>query len=313
MIYLKPKQISGEIMTLIEEADEKLIIISPYYNISKWHKLLGAFRIAKKKEIHVEFYVRDETDKKSFYEIKGIDCTPFEIPHLHTKLYLNEKYAIVSSMNLNVSSDVNSLDIGHKTETKKEYEELYDYYERYIKPYSFDIKKHGKNLQKDLKIIEVSPNTQAELYSFTDYLINSVGVDFSNWKKIVTDFIKSKFKSRYSKFYFKDLNLHFTTPISNFACYFGNYKKKTFFMIKIDLGSEYYSIISQNINSLKDETGAEIILGHSKQVFINYDQEIKSQDYNLIYNEDVSLMLKTISSALFLLAVIKKYIKPLKA
>ena len=39
MKLIKPSQISGEIMTLIEEADKKLIIVSPYCKFSDWKKL----------------------------------------------------------------------------------------------------------------------------------------------------------------------------------------------------------------------------------------------------------------------------------
>ena len=46
---------------------------------------------------------------------------------------MNEKEAIVSSMNLLLSSEMNSLDIAYKTTNLEEYNELLDYYNRYIK------------------------------------------------------------------------------------------------------------------------------------------------------------------------------------
>lgn len=55
-----------------------------------------------------------------------------KIPHLHSKLYLNEKYGIVTSMNLLLSSEINSLEIGYATENWKEYNELLGFYQRYI-------------------------------------------------------------------------------------------------------------------------------------------------------------------------------------
>lgn len=33
MLLIKPKQISGGIMTLIEEADQKVIVVSTYYKV----------------------------------------------------------------------------------------------------------------------------------------------------------------------------------------------------------------------------------------------------------------------------------------
>jgi hypothetical protein len=116
MQIIKPRQISGEIMTLIEEADSKMIFISPYYDITKWVKLNNALKVLQHKKIDVEFYVR-KGDNKSISEIRAINYEPICIPRLHTKLYLNESIAIVSSMNLHASSDEHSLDIALKTES----------------------------------------------------------------------------------------------------------------------------------------------------------------------------------------------------
>jgi len=132
MKLIKPSQISGEIMTLIQEADSKLVIVSPYYKIDKWKKLLNAIKFPIDKKIDIEFYVR-EGEIQSINQVKNIDFEPIEINRLHTKLYFNENYAIVSSMNLLESSDRESLDIAYKTETKEEYNDLIDYYKRYIK------------------------------------------------------------------------------------------------------------------------------------------------------------------------------------
>jgi hypothetical protein len=139
MKLIKPSQISGEIMTLMEEADEKVILVSPYFKVSNWQKLLKRFDSLKDRKIPVEIYVR-EAEWKSIEEVKMTGFEPITIPNLHTKLYLNEKYAIVSSMNLLQSSDAASLDIAYQTETKEEYEELVDYYNRYIKQASKPVK-----------------------------------------------------------------------------------------------------------------------------------------------------------------------------
>ncbi len=132
MQLIKPRLISGEIMTLIEEAEEKVVIVSPYYKISKWYKLLNCFEEVRSRNIDVEFYVR-ENENDSIQELLNIGVTPICIPNLHTKLYLNEKYGIVSSMNMLLSSDTNSLDIALKTQTTEEYLDLSGYYTRYIK------------------------------------------------------------------------------------------------------------------------------------------------------------------------------------
>ena len=132
MQLIKPSLISGEIMTLIEEADEKVVLICPYVKIKKWYKLLNKLKVLKQRNIDVEIYVR-EHENESIEEILAIGYQPILVPNLHAKVYLNEKYAIVSSMNLLLSSDTNSIDIGFKTENEKEYNEVKDYYIRYIR------------------------------------------------------------------------------------------------------------------------------------------------------------------------------------
>lgn len=131
MQLIKPSQISGEIMTLIEEADKKVILVSPYFRVSKWYKFLNRLQAAKQRNLQIEIYVR-EGEFESIEEVCQAGFEPITVPNLHTKLYLNEKQAIVSSMNLLLSSDTSSLDIALKTEDSKEYNELLDYYSRYI-------------------------------------------------------------------------------------------------------------------------------------------------------------------------------------
>lgn len=137
MQLIKPRQISGEIMTLIEEADHKVILVTPYFKVRNWYKLLNTLNYIRSKSIDIEIFIRDG-EMESIREVRELGFEPISIPNLHTKLYLNEKVGIVSSMNLLHSSDTNSLDIALKTETEKEYNELWDYYLRYIKRSSAD-------------------------------------------------------------------------------------------------------------------------------------------------------------------------------
>lgn len=46
MKLIKPAEISSKIMTLIEEADESLIIVSPYNDLEKWDKINKRFESA---------------------------------------------------------------------------------------------------------------------------------------------------------------------------------------------------------------------------------------------------------------------------
>ena len=135
MKLIKPKLISGEIMSLFDDAENMVIVICPYYKMSRWLKLLKCLNDLRSRKIYTEFYVRTDA-WESIEDLHHQGIEPFTIPNFHTKLYLNEKQAIISSMNLLLSSDNNSLDIAMKTETAEEYNELYTYYKKYIQKYS---------------------------------------------------------------------------------------------------------------------------------------------------------------------------------
>jgi hypothetical protein len=84
---IRPSEISSRILSLLDESDERVIIVSPYMKISKWYKFVNKVK---------------------------------------------ERYGIVTSMNLLLSSEINSLEIGYATETWTEYNDLLRFYHRYI-------------------------------------------------------------------------------------------------------------------------------------------------------------------------------------
>ena len=100
MQLLQPAALSGEILTLLDEADHKLIIVSPYVKIDKWFKLKKKLESVIQRNIEIEFYIReDKNNYESFQQVKSIGLEPIGIPDLHAKLYMNEKNAIVTSLN----------------------------------------------------------------------------------------------------------------------------------------------------------------------------------------------------------------------
>ncbi len=157
MIFLKPNSVSGEIMNLLDEANEKVIIVSPYCKFDKWYKLINKIKDLKSRGIEIEFYIRDN-EPESYEQVTAIGIKPICIPNLHSKLYLNEKYGIVTSMNLLLSSEINSLELGYKTESKQEYNELTDFYSTYLN-------KNIKNSNIDLDWIESLNSKLLEKFS----------------------------------------------------------------------------------------------------------------------------------------------------
>jgi len=166
MKLIKPSQISGEIMTLIEEADKYLILISPYCNFKGWNKFRKSINLMSKKNIEVSFYVREDK-KDSINEVKALGYHPYTIKNLHTKLYINEKYAIVSSMNLLKSSDDNSLDIAYKTETQKEFDEILEYYERYVNVRKSDERIFDDNWPEEI-VLAINKNRNSKFRAYFD-------------------------------------------------------------------------------------------------------------------------------------------------
>jgi hypothetical protein len=132
MKIIKPKLISGEIMDLIEQANEKMVIVSPYYHINKWEKLLHSLDKMKRRKVAAEFYAREDAIE-CIKEVEAIGFQPYLIKRLHAKVYFNEKQAIVSSMNLDFRSDNQSLDIAMITENEGEYNDVIQYFDQFIK------------------------------------------------------------------------------------------------------------------------------------------------------------------------------------
>lgn len=133
MKFIKPSEISGKIMTLLDESDMFVVLVSPYCKISKWYKLIKKIEQLKSRNIQLNVFVRaGDENINTFKDLKKNDIDFQVIPNLHGKLYLNEKYGIVTSLNLLLNSEINSLEIGYITETEQELNELFYFCQRYL-------------------------------------------------------------------------------------------------------------------------------------------------------------------------------------
>lgn len=133
MKFINPSEISGKILTLIEESDEKVIIVSPYMYISSWTRLKNRLLDLQKRGVALEIYVRDEsTNWRTYSDLDSLGLKYSKIPNLHAKIYLNEKSGIATSLNLLHSSEKKSIEIGFQSESYEDYEKLMGFYRRYI-------------------------------------------------------------------------------------------------------------------------------------------------------------------------------------
>jgi hypothetical protein len=285
MKLIKPSEISGRIMTLIEEADEKLILISPYYNISRWDKLLNRIRDLKDRRIYVELYVR-EFENASIKEITNQGFKFNTIPNLHTKLYLNEKEAIVSYMNLNQSSDTNSLDIALATENETEYKQLVEYYERYIKKYRTQPDGSSKSVVEKVnnKSKYTAPQERGEQSAVG--LMSEVSCKaayerekfIKEWTKhIRNNYSSSNFRETTSMFYADDLNksgANFSTEYG-FATITINVTKQTGQRMK-DIYYQHFLEALSGYRLYWNSPFDKLSLYHNKEIeFKNINDDIK--------------------------------------
>jgi hypothetical protein len=131
MKFIPPLEIASQLMTLIQEAESELVLVSPYINIRSWDKMKKCLSKAVERGVNVTFYVRNH-NKQDVSDLIDIGIKPILIENLHAKLYYNETYGIVTSLNLYYYSDQNSIEIAYKTQGRTERAELVAFVNRYI-------------------------------------------------------------------------------------------------------------------------------------------------------------------------------------
>jgi hypothetical protein len=113
---LRTHQISAAIIDLIEESQQYCFLVTPYF--TPWKLLDRALDQAAAQKKRVTLIIRDEFNsskrQENFISVVNANRNRgFEViglNRLHTKLYLNEKTAILGSMNLFDSSSSNNLE-----------------------------------------------------------------------------------------------------------------------------------------------------------------------------------------------------------
>ena len=147
MKFIQPLEIASKIMTLIEESESELIIVSPYVEVSKWNKMKSCLKRAVSRGVDIHFIARKNAKQDlSFVTELGIKIKLVE--NLHAKVYLNDNYGIVTSQNITYYSDINSIDIGYMTSCSDERIELIGFIEKYV--YSFTNKTQVLNQNTSL-------------------------------------------------------------------------------------------------------------------------------------------------------------------
>jgi hypothetical protein len=110
--FLTTNGTSFNIENIIIEAKSKLMLVSPYLQISK--TLYERLKDASKKGVIIKIiYGKDElkpNEKNSLAELKNVELYYFE--NLHAKCYFNESKMVITSMNMYEFSEKNNREMG---------------------------------------------------------------------------------------------------------------------------------------------------------------------------------------------------------
>ncbi|MBS9767740.1 MAG: phospholipase D family protein [Flavobacteriaceae bacterium] len=129
MEILGTTEISYEIEQMLKEPKEFLILVTPYLKLNQRLKvkLADAFHRLEKVFVLYRDNQNDISEIEWFKEFAKVEL--FAVQNLHSKIYINEKTAIIASMNLYEYSQINNHEIGVKFDLnsdKKEYERCLD-------------------------------------------------------------------------------------------------------------------------------------------------------------------------------------------
>ncbi|WP_116789539.1 hypothetical protein [Flavobacterium psychrotrophum] len=273
MQFLKPNNISGEIMNLFDEAKEKVVIVSPYCKFDKWFKLVAKIKKLRERNIEVEFYIRDN-EKEAYDQVMELGITPITVANLHAKLYFNENKAIVTSMNLLLSSEINSIDIGYLTESHKEYNEITDFYATYLK-------KQDSPLSNDF---------------------------YTDWRELLNTQLASRFSR--VRIYENEGVIQVKTSSNTYEIFVWNNNRRNILRIcGIVSGKEF-----EYANTIKNTLGTDIFSVELQPATQGYNtiwatskKELRSVTINFLENHDTQIVVNTIVEFIIKVEDIKEY------
>ena len=110
--FLTTKGTAYHLENIIKDAKKKLVLVSPYLQISQ--TFYERLKDASKKGVSTKIiYGKDElnnSEKKSISELENVELFFFQ--NLHAKCYFNENNMIITSMNMYAFSEVTNREMG---------------------------------------------------------------------------------------------------------------------------------------------------------------------------------------------------------
>lgn len=117
--FLQTYELSVEVIQMIADANEYCYLVTPYVKL--WPQLERALEDASRRELFLTFIIREDSSNNDIIR-KLNGKWGFEVvvvKDMHIKLYLTEKKAMISSMNLYDASQHRNLELGYITHQAK--------------------------------------------------------------------------------------------------------------------------------------------------------------------------------------------------
>lgn len=121
-------EVEPQVLQIIKTAEKQITFVTPY--IGLWNHLKDEIRDAMRRKVEVIFFIRVGTDPKDPSDLPWLRSNIsvlYEVPNLHSKIYLNEKTVLVSSMNATAVSTRDSKEIAMLVRRQEDAKVLRDY------------------------------------------------------------------------------------------------------------------------------------------------------------------------------------------
>ncbi len=124
-------KIGPEIIQLVHDAQERLYLVSPYHDWGDWGHLTGALDTAIRRRVDVTLVYRKGNEGKNKAALdwfRDRKAATVAVDSLHAKIYISEKVALLTSMNLYLYSQNNSREVCVRfDQSEREHIELLNY------------------------------------------------------------------------------------------------------------------------------------------------------------------------------------------
>jgi len=135
MKILDPSENFSKITELIKNAEEFVVLVSPYTALEGFDSLIEAINNTNERNVKTSYYVREDVGIEGT-DVLNVDI--YEVPGLHAKMFFSEKEAIIGSYHLKNTDEINW---GYVLDYPEEYNEMKDFFEKQIKKLAVPYKK----------------------------------------------------------------------------------------------------------------------------------------------------------------------------